>query len=59
MRGQGSGMREWLLQSLDKLPPLPSDLNDMDPGRLSDVDLDALLADAEATVLSKLTGAEA
>ena len=59
MRGQVSGMREWLLQSLDKLPALPTDLDDMDPGRLSDVEMDALLADAEATVLSKLTGAEA
>lgn len=59
VRSDGAGMREWVIQSLDKLPPLPTDLNDMDPGRLSDVQMDALLADAEATVLSKLTGAGA
>lgn len=56
VRSDGARMREWVIQSLDKLPPLPTDLSDMDPGRLSDVQLDALLADAEATVLSKLTG---
>lgn len=50
-------LRAWILVNLDNLPNLPSDLADVDPGELTDKQLRALLADAEATVLSKLSAA--
>jgi hypothetical protein len=56
LRADGPGLRDWVLQNLDKLPPLPADLADLDFSRLDAAQLEALLADAEATVLSQLTG---
>lgn len=55
LRGDEAGMRKWIAENLDRLPPMPPDLMDMEPGQLSDESIDALLADAEATVLSQLT----
>lgn len=51
-----AAQRAWMLQNLDKLPPLPPDLADLDFNRFDDTRLHAMLADAEATVLSRLTG---
>jgi exonuclease SbcD len=48
-------LRTWILASLDKLPNLPSELEDVDPGKLTAGQLRAFLADAEATVLSQLS----
>ena len=50
-------LRTWTLANLDKLPNLPSDLADIDPGRLTGEELKAFLVDAEATILSKLSAA--
>lgn len=50
-------LRSWSLANMDKLPPLPSDLADLDPAKLTSAQLRAYLADAEATVLSKLSSA--
>ena len=52
-------LRTWILENLDKLPNLPPDLSDVDPGKLTVEQLRAFLADAEATVLSKLSAAGA
>lgn len=52
-------LRTWALANLDKLPNLPSDLVDVDPGKFTVEQLRAFLADAEATVLSKLSAAGA
>jgi len=48
-------LRTWTLANLDKLPILPSDLGDIEPGKLTVGQLRAFLADAEATVLSNLS----
>lgn len=48
-------LRTWALANMDKLPNLPSDLADSDPDKLTFEQLRALLVDAEATVLSKLS----
>ncbi len=48
-------LRAWMLGNLDKLPNLPPELADMDPGKLALDQLRAFLADAETTVLSKLS----
>jgi DNA repair exonuclease SbcCD nuclease subunit len=53
------GLRAWILANLDKLPNLPLDLADVDPGQLTFDQLRVFLAAAEATVLSKLSGAGA
>jgi hypothetical protein len=50
-------LRIWTLANLDKLPILPSDLVDIEPGKLTIEQLRSFLADAEATVLSKLSAA--
>lgn len=52
-------LRAWILANLDKLPNLPSDLADVDPGKLAVEQLRVFLAEAEATVLSKLSAAGA
>jgi exonuclease SbcD len=52
-------LRAWILANLDKLPNLPPDLADVDPSKLTGEELRAYLAEAEATVLSKLTAASA
>ena len=52
-------LREWTLSKLDKLPNLPPDLADVDPGKLSVEQMRIFLAEAEATVLSKLSSVEA
>lgn len=54
LAGDPVALRAWMLDSLDRLPPLPPDFADLDPGRLGDEQLQALLADAEATVISLL-----
>jgi DNA repair exonuclease SbcCD nuclease subunit len=51
-------LRPWVLANLDKMPNLPSELEDLDPGRLTVEQLRAFLADAEATVLSQLSTAK-
>ena len=48
-------LRAWMLGNLDKLPNLPPELADIDPGKLALDQLRAFLADAETTVLSKLS----
>ena len=48
-------LRAWMLGNLDKLPNLPQELADIDPGKLALNQLRAFLADAESTVLSKLS----
>lgn len=48
-------LKAWVLENLDKLPALPPDLSDIAPSRLTTEQLRAFLADAEATVLSKLS----
>ncbi len=50
-------MKTWVMENLDRLPALPSDLSDVDPNKLTTEHLRAFLADAEATVLSKLSAA--
>ena len=52
-------LRIWILANLDKLPNLPSDLADVDSGKLTVEQLRSFLVDAEATVLSKLSAAGA
>lgn len=52
-------LRTWALANLDKLPTIPSDLVDIEPGKLTIEQLRAFLTDAEATVLSKLSAAGA
>lgn len=47
-------LRAWVLAHLDRLPPLPGDLADMAPDRMDLAALRSVLADAEATVLSRL-----
>lgn len=52
-------LRNWSLANLDKLPNLPPDLADVDPAKLTIEQLRTFLAEAEATVLSKLSTAGA
>lgn len=52
-------LRTWILVSMDKLPNLPLDLADVEPSKLTVEQLKAFLAEAEATVLSKLSAAGA
>lgn len=52
-------LRAWAISSLDKLPNLPPELVDLELTRLSAEQLRTFLAEAEATVLSKLSNAEA
>lgn len=49
----------WAMNSLDKLPNLPPELIDLELTRLSAEQLRTFLAEAEATVLSKLSNAGA
>jgi len=48
-------LRAWVLKHLDPLPKLPPELEDLALDRLSIDEIRAYLADAEATVLSRLT----
>lgn len=52
-------LQTWVLAHIDRLPNLPSDLADVDPYKLNVEQIKAFLADAEATVLSKLSAAGA
>lgn len=54
-----AALRAWILANIDKLPALPAELSDADPNRLNTTQMRALLADAEATVLSKISSAGA
>jgi exonuclease SbcD len=49
----------WAMSSLEKLPNLPSELVDLELTKLSAKQLRTFIAEAEATVLSKLSNAEA
>lgn len=51
-----AALRTWVSSHLDRLPALPNDLVDLVPERQLVADLRAMLADAEATVLSRLGG---
>ncbi|MEO5655956.1 MAG: DNA repair exonuclease [Nitrosospira sp.] len=51
-------LQTWVLASLDKLPHLPSELEDVNSSKLTAKELRAYLSDAEATVLSKLSAAQ-
>lgn len=57
LRADDARLEDWVRQSLDKMPVLPSELLDTDPLRLTLDNLKSLLADAETTVLSKLAAA--
>lgn len=51
-----TALQAWVLENIDKLPSLPGELADMAIDKRTAADLRAFLADAEATVLSRLTG---
>ena len=60
LREPRMSMKEFLeamAANSDKMPVLPAELLDTDPSRLTLDNLKSLLADAEATVLSKLAAA--
>ncbi len=50
-----AALKDWVFENLDKLPSLPPDLADMAMDQRTAADLRVFLADAEATVLSRLT----
>jgi predicted phosphodiesterase len=54
LRADPAGLRDWALATLDQLPALPSDLADVRLDQLPPEAWQALLADAEATVLAQL-----
>ena len=53
-----NALKAWAHANLDKLPALPPDLADVEFSKLTAESLKAFLADAEATVLSKLSVVE-
>jgi DNA repair exonuclease SbcCD nuclease subunit len=54
--GDEAAMRDWFLAQLAELGPLPPSLGDADPHSLDGPAIRALLGDAEATVLTQLSG---
>ena len=50
-----AALKHWVFENLDKLPGLPPELADMAMDQRTAADLRTFLADAEATVLSRLT----
>lgn len=54
LAGDATALRAWMQAALAELPALPRDLADAQPDQLDNAALQALLADAEATVLAHL-----